>query len=460
MKRKGLYVLATATMLALTAGCGSNPGEENPQNQATEATTPTEAPQATATPEPTATPAPTATPISANYMEANGIEVLGAGSHTCKGFIVEEWDGNGEPVIALADGEYLFEVTEEDNGDGTKIICATLSRIPYVREEGGWSTYVMGGFVDLQTGKSFVPMSSGIAQVTLLKQEEKEYELQLAVEYETPSVTYPYYTETYTLVCPSEYEDAGFYMTGWDAEVDYEAFPERFGLWKKLNFIRHGESDLLVFGVNEGLATGYKRPVDGAELAEENYFETNGFTAKGEGTYTWLGMEATRRWNEEAGYWESVSLEENEFTTTISITEESLGDGTKMIKGTFIEMLYMISKDEVKIPYKKYGIADKKTGLVYPARTYNLAEPYVLEKDGETITIFVGIELVEEELGDGKIESRTTFTLICPEDYNDGVFFLTAEVEIDEDEHLYSNEPEVHSLNEIERGDYELLFFR
>ncbi len=460
MKRKGFYVLATAVMLALAAGCGSNQEEENPQNQVTEAVLPTETPEATATPEPTATPAPTATPVPENYMEANGIEVLGAGRHTCKGFVVNEWDENGDAIQELGECEYLFEVTEEENGDGTKSIYATLSRIPYVSENGGWSTYSMGGFVDLQTGKSFVPMNSGIAQITLLKQEEKEYELQLAVEYEYPSITNPCYKEKYTLVCPSDYEDAGFYITGSDGKEAYEAFSERMGLWKKLNFIRHGEAELLVFGVNEGLATEQKRTVDGAELAEENYFETNGYTAKGEGTYTWLGMEATRRWNEEAGYWESVSLEENEFTFTISITEESLGDGTKMIKGTFIETPYMVSEDEVKIPYKKYGIADKKTGLVYRPRTYSLAEPYVLEKDGEEITIFVGIEIVEEDLGGGKIDSRTTFTLICPEDYNDAVFYLTAAVDIDEDEHTYFNESEVFSLNELEHGDYELMFFQ
>jgi len=460
MKRKGLYVLATAVMLALAAGCGSNQGEDKQQNQVTEAVLPTEAPVATATPEPTVTPAPTATPVPASYMEVNGIEVLGAGHHAGKGFVVNEWGENGDAIQELGECEYLFEVTEEENGDGTKSIYATLSRIPYVSENGGWSTYSMGGFVDLQTGKSFVPMNSGIAQITLLKQEGKEYELQLAVEYEYPSITNPCYKEKYTLVCPSDYEDAGFYITGCDGKEAYESFSERMGLWKKLNFIRHGEAELLVFGVNEGLATEQKRPVDGAELAEENYFETNGLTAKGEGTYTWLGMEATRRWNEEAGYWESVSLEENEFTFTISITEESLGDGTKMIKGTFIETLYMVSEDEVKIPYKKYGIADEKTGLVYCPRTYSLAESYVLEKDGEEISILVGMAIVEEDLGRGKIDSRTTFTLICPEDYNDGLFYLTADVEIDEDEHTYSNEREVFSLNELEHGDYELMFFQ
>lgn len=459
MKRKGLFVLATVAMLALAAGCGSNQGEDNPQNQVTEAVSTTETPEATATPEPTATPAPTATPVPANYMEANGIEVLGAGNHTCKGYIVKEWDENGDVVIALADCEYLFEVTEVDNGNGTKTICAALSQIPYVTENGGWSAFIMGSFVDLQTGKSFVPMNPDVAQITLLKQEDKEYELQLAVEYETPSVTYPYYTEKYTLVCPSDYEDAGFYITSCDRNADYEAYTERRGLWKKLNFIRHGEAELLVCSVNKGLATEQKRTIDGAEHAEENYFETNGFIAKGEGTYTWQGTEALRNRNEETGLWESVSLKEKELTTTVSITEESLGDGTKQITWNVIEMLEMVSEDEVKIPYTRAGIADKRTGLVYRPRTYFLAESYVLMKEGEEVTILVGKEYVEEEMGDGTVKSSVTYSLICPEDYNDAVFFLTAEAEINEDEHTYFNELEVRSLNELKHGDCDLLFF-
>ena len=171
-------------------------------------------------------------------------------------------------------------------------------------------------------------------------------------------------------------------------------------------------------------------------------------------------MEVLRRKNVETGWWESVSLGESEITTTISKTEESLGNGIKQIKWSIIETYELMSEDEVKVPYGKGGIVDKKTGLVYRPRTYYLAEPFVLEKDGEEFTILVGLELMEEELGDGKIKSCHTYTLVCPEDYNDGVLYLTADVVIDEDEHMYSNEPEVFSLNEVEHGDYELMFFQ
>jgi len=451
MKRKGLYVLATAAMLALAAGCGNNQEEENPQNQVTEVTTPTEVPEATATPEPTATPAPTATPVPANYMEANGIEVLGAGWHTCKGFIINERDENGNPILELADREYGFEVTEELQDD-VKVIKAELHAKPYVHEHGGMTSSCMGGFVDLQTGKAFLPMDANLLQTTLLKQEDKEYELQLSFEFEFPSVTSPYYTETYTLVCPSDYEDAGFYLTGFNN--DEEAFAERFGFWKKLNFIRHGESDLVVFGVNKGLETEpVMKKADGAELAEENYFEANGLTTRGEGRVRYLGTELFQRRNSETGLWETVSVETKEVEVGFSVTEESLGDGTKCIKGTF-SYDDEGSENEYRGVSSRSGVVDKRTGLVYPTQVYNLAESYVIEKDGEQFSILVGREYVEEV--NGRVD--VTISVICPEEYDDLVFYLTGNYMTEEVD--YSKKVEVSSIRDIEHGDADMVFLR
>ena len=252
MKHKRRYVLATAIVLTLSAGCGMSKGEENPQNQVTEVAASTGAPEATVPPEATVTPAPTATPVPANYMEANGIEVLGAGWYTCKGYIVERWDENGEEVIALADCTYRFQVEEEEAEGGTKIIRATLKRVPYL-SPNGWSALAQVGFVDLQTGKAYLPMIPDIPHTTLLKRDEETLEIQIFIERELPSVTNPYYTERYTLICPAEYEDAGFYITGDDLRS--QEFVEEIGIWKLLKYIPHGKSDMLVFGVNEGLET-------------------------------------------------------------------------------------------------------------------------------------------------------------------------------------------------------------
>ena len=271
-------------------------------------------------------------------------------------------------------------------------------------------------------------------------------------DYEFPSATKPYYTEHYTLVCPAEYEDAGFYITGWDRTE--EAFMNRVGSWKMLNFIQHGESDMVVFGVNKGLATEpEKLQTDDTSLAVENYFESNNLSVRGEGRVTYLGTELLQRRNSETGLWEVASVETKEVEIGFAATEESLGDGTKHIKGTFMFKDEM-TENEYRGISCKMGVVDKRTGLAYPTRTYNLAEPYVLEKDGEQFSILVGRELVEKE--DGCVD--ITISLICPEEYNDMVFFLTGnylEEEVD-----YSKEVEVRSIRDIEHGETELLFLR
>lgn len=89
-----------------------------------------------------------------------------------------------------------------------------------------------------------------------------------------------------------------------------------------------------------------------------------------------------------------------------------------------------------------------------------MAEEYVLAKDGEEISIIVATESVQEDLDDGKVRIEYSCMVICPEDFDDIVFYVTSNAEIREDENMYFNEPEVFSLDEIERGDCDLLFFR
>lgn len=448
MKRKGLYVLATAAMLALVAGCGNNPGE-NTQNQVTDGTTPKKVS------EPTATPAPTATPVPANYMEANGIEVLGAGWHSYTGYISREKDEAGNPVLDLGEYACNFQVNEEDNGDGTKTIEATISVMPHIYEDGSWMHITMGGFVDLQSGKAFLPMTKDMEQTTVLKQGEKDYELKLSFSGQGASSTSPYNTQRYTLTCPSDYEDAGFYITSFDGTN--EAFTERLGFWKKLNFIRHGEAELLVFGVNEGVNTMAETAEKLLPEPEGSFYEENGILIKGEGTYTWLGTEYVDRKNSETGVWELISVETKEVETEFSVTEESLGDGKKMIKGTLV-FVDEVSGEEGRGIICTSGIADKKTGLVYMPRTYFLAEPHVMEKDGEEISILVAVEQEVEVLDDGKEKVSMIYSIICPEDYEDAVFFITGKYERTDRDSSEKREP--YYLSELEKGETDLLFFR
>jgi len=327
--------------------------------------------------------------------------------------------------------------------------------MPHIYEDGYWVHITMGGFVDLQSGKSFFPLNKDMEQATVLKQEEKNYELKLSCSSQSASSTSPYNTHRYTLICPSDYEDAGFYVTSFDGTN--EAFTERMGLWKKLNYIRHGEADLLVFGVNEGMNTMTETAEKPLPEPEGSFYEENSIVVKGEGTHTWLGTEGLQRKNSETGVWDLVSVETKEVETEFSVTEESLGDGTKRIKGTLV-FVDEVSGEEVRGITCTSGIADKKTGLVYVPRTYFLAEPHVMEKDGEEVSVLVTVEQEVEVIDDGSEKVSMIYSIICPEDYEDAVFFLTGKYERTDRDPSEKRKP--YSLNELENGETELVFFR
>lgn len=457
MKLKGLYIVATAALLALvTAGCDKNPGEKTPQDKVTEAASPTEIPEATATPEPTATSAPTATPVAENYMEANGIKVLGAGRYDYQGLSIVGWDAAGNYVIESAACEAIFTVTEEENGDGTKTICATLHSIPVVNKKKGWSTATMGGFVDLKSGKAFFPSSDKMEQFALLKQGEKSYELRITFEYEKPSLTYPYYTEKYTVVCPADYEDAGFYLTG---SPDNESYAERAGNWKLLNYIRHGESDLLVFGVNEGLATGTEtEPVETPAVEEAgdgvHYFDKHGLTARGEGKHTYFGTVSTGTINPETKTYKVASMEFKKTEVEFSLSEEFPGDGTKIMTATFCYTPEHSSEGALIMPYSISGVVDKRTGALYSPRAYSLAEPHTVNGENGVFSLTVATETRDTMEEDGKI--RVVYVVGCPEAYEDIAFYWTGY-----DRTLYLDTPtwSVDSIVRLKKGDSELLFF-
>lgn len=459
MRRKGLYVLALIAMLGAATGCGTDAEDTQGKvqdGQVTEAVQPTEEPSATATPVPTATPAPTATPVPANYMEKNGIRVLGAGCHEYKGFIWTEVDERDRPILETAICEGIFEVEEEDNGDGTKTITAKVYSVPYVYEDGTWCYATFSGFVDLKTGKSFIPYDLDYAHTTYLRQEDKNYEITVKLEQEPASVTNPYKTETYTVTCPSEYEDAGFYLTGHTANP--EAFADLPGNWKLLQFVKHGTSELVVFSVKEGLATMptnalQERIARGSAPVTENYFETNGLTTGGEGKTTYRGTEYTYEGKLEDYYEEDVVIETKDVEIEFQKTEELLDDGRKQIRGSFIYPADIITEEFEKGVASISGVVDKKTGLCYCPFTGFLAEPVILDRDGEEIAMMIAAEesFTEDNRG------VRSYVITCPQDYEDAAFYITGNYK---DEEL--REKRVGHwmpISEVEHGESDMVFF-
>lgn len=457
MKHKGFYVLAMAAMLALVAGCGK--GEtENPQNQETEITNQeaTVTPEPTATLEPTAIPEPTATPKPKTYMEEKGFKVLGAGFHEYLGYYFEERDENDKPIMKMDTCECGFEVSEEDNGDGTKTIQATLYVVPYVSNQG-WSYSVMTGFVDLQSGKSFLPEIPGEACGTELKQGENTIELTVAVHNKvTASSTDPYQQTQITVICPSDYEDAGFYLCGFDG--DEASYGDRFGKWKLLQFINHGDSELVVFSVKEGLATMSEDILqERAKKAEvqttENYFEVNGLETRGKGKTTFLGTEASYD-NKENVLEEDVVIETKEVEIEFQTTEEFIGDGKKRVYGRFYYPAYIETEGNVTGIVSVSGFVDTRTGFTYFPSVQSLAEPVVLCRDEEEISAWIGYETMV--LGDNRM--ILTYVVTCPEDYEEIAFFITGN---------YMNEELQQKrvgnwmhISDIEHGESDMVFFQ
>lgn len=452
MKHKGAYAVAVVAMLTFMAGCGAKGGESGPK--ATEAATPTVAPTATATPKPTATPAPTPTPVPANYMEANGIEILGAGAFSYMGYIDEGFAVGEEEKLVLAEYDGYFEVTQEDNGDGTKTIQAAVHNIPYVFENDAWMSGFMGGFVDIKSGKAFYPKAANVEQTTILKQDKNEIEIKLKVTKEYPTEFYPYNTERYTLICPIDYGDAAFYLTG---QTDSEAYTERYGLWKKLNYIRHGESDMLVFGVNKALETMPENGVvKAAAVAEsgsdENYFETHGLTTREEGIVTFLGTEATYEVIDGEIDKESIVVETKEIEIRFRKSEEIKRDGTKVIRGSFVYPADIVTEGTATEITAMSGVVDKKSGLVYTPKGIKLANPVVIKHGEEKIPVFISWDGNISE--DGEVTYVCVIT--CPETYNDFAFYITGNY-LDEELNQKRRGNWI-PLSEIEHGETDMVF--
>ena len=66
----------------------------------------------------------------------------------------------------------------------------------------------------------------------------------------------------------------------------------------------------------------------------------------------------------------------------------------------------------------------------------------------------VGKEYIEKEAGSVTI----VFSVICPENYDDTVFYITGNYE--RENYKYSNEAEVSSIRDIEHGESDLVFLR
>lgn len=465
-------VLLVATVLL--AGCGKTEDkkDEKDAGTVTESVLPeneegenlTEEPAATSTPKPTATPVPTPTPVPANYMERYGYEILGEGTHFYKG-TVQEYNREEDmwsPIHETVEGR--FHIEQEDNGDGTKTITADVITVPHVFEDFSWSASSMCGFVDIKTGKSFFPSFDNYDQEMYLRRDNENIKMTLRFEYEAPSLTCPYVRFTFTLVCPEDYMDAAFYLTGNGPEDD--DFTSRFGNWVLLKLLRNGNSDMVVVGVEKALAEKQQseepEQSGGVVPLGPDYFTKNDIEIHGDGDYTYRGTAVL--WDEKQI--EVLKVETMDQQCRVMIKEEP----HKTEVGKKIVTAEIKLTEEYEIDGEKaltsghFGFADKRTGLTFSPEAPGIAREVTLDRGYETIDLLVGYKIYEPTEDELSLSLETepyvmlTMTVVCPADFNDTVFYLCGN---------YKNEEENKLIKEkwvmpegIPYGDSDIMFFQ
>lgn len=473
MKKKYLIpvVLVAAVLLA---GCGKTEAAKdgNDAGTVTESVLPedgqgadvTEEPVATSTPAPTSTPVPTPTPVPANYMERYGYEILGEGTHFYMGTVQEynREEDTWSPIHETVEGR--FHIEQEDNGDGTKTITADVITVPHVFEDFSWSASSMCGFVDIKTGKSFFPSFDNYDQEIYLRRDNENIKMTLRFEYEAPSLTCPYVRFTFTLVCPSDYMDAAFYLTGNGPEDD--DFTSRFGNWVLLKLLRNGNSDMVVVGVEKALAE--KAPEEepaqsgGVVPLGPDYFTKNDIEIHGDGDYTYRGTAVL--WDEKQI--EVLKVETMDQQCRVMIKEEphKTEVGKKIVTAEIkLTEEYEIDGEEA-LSSGHFGFADKRTGLTFSPEAPGIAREVTLDRGYETIDLLVGYKIYEPTEEELSLSLETepyvmlTMTVVCPADFNDTVFYLCGNYKDKEENKLIEEKwvmPE-----EIPYGDSDIMFFQ
>ena len=91
-----------------------------------------------------------------DWFEENGYTIYETGEYEFKTY-VEYIDGENNRTPVPVTLNYTINVTETDNGDGTKTVTGVFTHSPYVFEDGAWSTGRDFCFVaDRYTGTVFI----------------------------------------------------------------------------------------------------------------------------------------------------------------------------------------------------------------------------------------------------------------------------------------------------------------
>jgi len=179
-----------------------------------------------------------------------------------------------------------------------------------------------------------------------------------------------------------------------------------------------------------------------------DYFTRQQLTIFGKGEYTYMGTAPIP--NEDGSM--CIGVETVQKNCTYEVHETKNGDGTKTIVATICDYPHAFENGWLTLSYYA-GIIDRQTGIGYtPAE--NGTVDLVFQRSGEDIKL----SLTTERIGLGQQPfASCTFTVTCPEDYDDAIFYLTGnESMIHYTEELMDR---YRSVIYLKQGQSDLLFF-
>ena len=175
-------------------------------------------------------------------------------------------------------------------------------------------------------------------------------------------------------------------------------------------------------------------------------------TTRGEGKTTYRSTEYTCEGKLEDYYEDDLVIETKDVEIEFQRTGELLDDGRKLIRGSFIYPADIVTEEFEHGVSSISGIVDKKTGLCYCPFTGFLAEPVILDCDGEEISMMIAAEASFTEDNRG----IRTYVITCPQDYEDVAFFITGNYR---NEELRKRLGTWLPISEVDHGESDLVFF-
>ena len=184
-------------------------------------------------------------PPASDYFTRQQLTIWEEGKYTYMGTAPIPADDGSFIGVDVVQKNCVYEVNETKNGDGTKTIVATICDYPYVFDNGWMTLSYNAGIVDRQTGIGYTPEEGDSTTDIVFQRTDEDIELSLLTERVVLSQEQPYSSCKFTIICPEDFDDVVFYLTG--SEPNNDPVEDPAGKYRSVLFMEQGESDLVFF---------------------------------------------------------------------------------------------------------------------------------------------------------------------------------------------------------------------